>query len=60
MNELADRLAELPKDKEVIVHCNTGIMASMALKTLKDNGYNARYVDAVVQVSPDGSFEVNK
>ena len=58
--ELANRLAELPKDKEVIVHCNTGILASMALKTLKDNGYNARYVDAVVQVSPDGSFEVNK
>jgi hypothetical protein len=31
----------------------------MALKTLKDNGYKARYVDAVVQVSPDGSFEVS-
>ena len=57
--ELADRLAELPKDKEVIIHCNTGIMANMALKTLKDNGYKARYVDAVVQVSDDGSFEVS-
>ena len=57
--ELADRLAELPKDKEVIVHCNTGIMANMALKTLKDNGFKARYVDAVVQVSDDGSFEVS-
>jgi rhodanese-related sulfurtransferase len=57
--ELADRLAELPKDKEIIIHCNTGILASMALKTLKDNGYKARYVDAVVQVSPDGSFEIS-
>jgi rhodanese-related sulfurtransferase len=57
--ELAGRLAELPKDKEIIIHCNTGILASMALKTLKDNGYKARYVDAVVQVSPDGSFEVS-
>jgi len=57
--ELADRLAELPKDNEVIVHCNTGIMANMALKTLKDNGFKARYVDAVVQVSDDGSFEVS-
>ena len=57
--ELADRLAELPKDKEIIIHCNTGIMANMALKTLQDNGYKARYVDAVVQVSPDGSFEVS-
>ena len=57
--DLAGRLAELPKDKEIIVHCNTGIMANMALKTLADNGYNARYVDAVVQVSSDGSFEVS-
>jgi rhodanese-related sulfurtransferase len=57
--ELAGRLAELPKDKEIIIHCNTGILASMALKTLKDNGYKARYVDAVVQVSSDGSFEVS-
>ena len=57
--ELADRLAELPKDKEIIIHCNTGIMANMALKTLQDNGYKARYVDAVVQVSDDGSFDVS-
>ena len=56
--ELADRLAELPKDKEIIVHCNTGIMANMALKTLTDNGYKARYVDAVVQVGDDGSIDV--
>jgi rhodanese-related sulfurtransferase len=59
LSELPDRLAELPKDKEVIVHCNTGIMANMALKTLTDNGYKARYVDAVVQVSDDGSFDVS-
>jgi len=56
--QLADRLGELPKDKEYIIHCNTGILAGMALKTLQDNGYNARYLDAVVQVSPNGSFEV--
>jgi rhodanese-related sulfurtransferase len=58
-SELAGRLAELPKDKELIIHCNTGILANMALKTLKDNGYKARYLDAVVQVSSDGSFKVS-
>lgn len=56
--QLAEKLAEVPKDKEIIIHCNTGIMASMSLKTLNDNGYQARYLDAVVQVSPDGSFEI--
>ena len=58
MAELEDRLAEIPKDKEVIIHCNTGIMASMAVKTLKEKGYNCRYLKAVVQVSADGKIEV--
>jgi rhodanese-related sulfurtransferase len=58
-SQLADRLAEVPKDKEVIIHCNTGIMAGMAINTLKDSGYQARYLAAVVQVSPDGTFQVN-
>ena len=57
--QLADRLAEVPKDKEIIIHCNTGVMASMSIKTLQDNGYQARYLDAVVQVAPDGSFEIS-
>ena len=56
--ELSGKLNELSKDREYIIHCNTGIIAGMALKTLQDSGYHARYLDAVVQVSPDGSFEV--
>ena len=58
--QLNDKLADLPKDKEYIIHCNTGIMAGMALKTMQDNGYQARYLDAVVQVSPNGSFDVSE
>jgi rhodanese-related sulfurtransferase len=57
--QLADRLAEIPKDKEIIIHCNTGVLASMSIKTLKDNGYQARYLNAVVQISPDGSLEIS-
>lgn len=56
--QLADRLAEVPKDKEIIIHCNTGILAGMAFTTLKDNGYNARYLDAVVQIAANGTLEV--
>jgi len=59
-SQLAGRLGDLPKDKEYIIHCNTGILAGMALKTLQDNGYQARYLDAVVQVSPDGAFAVSE
>lgn len=57
--QLAESLANLSREKEYIIHCNTGILAGMACKTLQDNGYNARYLDAVVQVSSDGAFEVS-
>lgn len=59
-NQLAGRLGELSKDKEYIIHCNTGILAGMALKSLMDNGYKARYLDAVVQVGSDGSFDISE
>ena len=57
--QLDTKLAEIPTDKEIIVHCNTGILASMAFNTLKENGYNVRYVDAVVQIASNGTLEVS-
>ena len=57
--QLDAKLAEVPRDKEIIVHCNTGILASMAFNTLKENGYNVRYVDAVVQIASNGTLEVS-
>jgi rhodanese-related sulfurtransferase len=59
-SQLAGSLGELSKDKEYIIHCNTGILAGMAYKTLQDNGYQVSYLDAVVQVSPDGSLEITE
>ena len=55
--ELADRLNELPKDKEIIPHCYTGINAKMAYDILIKNGFKARYLDAVVMIRPDGTCE---
>jgi rhodanese-related sulfurtransferase len=53
-------LDQLPKDKEIVIHCNTGILASMAQKGLQGKGYTSRYLDAVVQVSADGSYEITE
>lgn len=58
--QLQVRMTELPKDKEMVVHCNTGILAGMAVKILKENGYQARYLDAVVQVAANGTFGVDE
>jgi rhodanese-related sulfurtransferase len=59
-SQLAANLDQLPKDKEIVIHCNTGILAAMAQKELKDKGYTSRYLDAVVQVSADGSYEITE
>jgi len=57
---LSERIADLPKDKEIIIHCNTGILAKMAYNTLHDNGFQARYLDAVVQIAENGSFDISE
>jgi rhodanese-related sulfurtransferase len=57
---VASRLAELPREKEIIVHCVTGIRAEMAYNVLKKNGYKTRFLNAVIQVDPDGKYEITK
>ncbi len=58
LGELSERMSELPKDKEIIVHSRTGIRAMMAQEALKEQGYNSRYLSEVIQVAEDGSFEI--
>jgi adenylyltransferase/sulfurtransferase len=38
--ELAGRLAELPRDREIIVHCKSGMRSAKAQQLLKDNGFS--------------------
>lgn len=59
-SRLAASLDQLPKDKEILIHCNTGILAAMAQKDLAGKGFRSRYLDAVVQVSADGSYEITE
>ncbi|MFZ5478921.1 MAG: molybdopterin-synthase adenylyltransferase MoeB [Myxococcota bacterium] len=37
--EVAQRLAEIPKDREILVHCKLGGRSSMAAQVLADQGY---------------------
>jgi rhodanese-related sulfurtransferase len=60
VGELAERMAELPTDKEILIHCTTGIRAMMAHDALAKKGYRARYLNEVIQVASDGSFEIAK
>jgi phage shock protein E len=38
-DQVASRLAEIPKDKEVVLYCRSGRRAGLAADTLEANGY---------------------
>jgi rhodanese-related sulfurtransferase len=56
--ELAARIAELPKDKRIIVHCSTGIRAEMAYHKLKDAGYKVGFLNAEIDIDKQGAFKI--
>jgi len=56
--DLLARIGELPKDKRIIAHCSTGVRAEMAYHKLKQAGYNAGFLYAVLDVKKNGEFKV--
>ena len=52
-------LHKIPKDRKVVVHCKTGVRASMVYETLKENGYNVRFLNAKIKIKPDGSYKID-
>ncbi len=42
VDELRDRLSEVPKDKEIVVYCAVGIRGYIATSILNANGYKTR------------------
>ncbi len=57
-DELAARMAELPKGKRIVAHCLTGIRAEMAYHKLKAAGFNAAFLNNEIEVAKDGSFKI--
>ena len=54
LDEVGARLEELPKDKEIIIHCTTGSRAEMAHLELKRAGFKSRYLVAIVECDEAG------
>ena len=44
LDELTNRMNELPRDKKIYVHCSTGARADMAYKELVNNGFNVKFL----------------
>jgi rhodanese-related sulfurtransferase len=53
LDDLQGNLGKLAKDKEIIVHCGTGMRAQMAYSSLKNAGYNARFLNDKVAFIKD-------
>jgi len=50
VDQLAASLNQLPKDKELITHCRTGLRAEMAYNILRNAGFNARFLNDKVEI----------
>ncbi len=61
LNELRDRLGELPKDKEIYVTCQVGLRGYIATRILTQNGYKAKNLDGGTKTYTDvyGSTDDN-
>jgi len=42
LNELRNRLSELPRDREIVVHCAVGLRSYYAARILMQNGFKVR------------------
>jgi rhodanese-related sulfurtransferase len=58
--EILDKFAEIPKNKQIIAYCSTGVRAEMAYYKLKDKGYNVKFLNAKVDIDPTGKFKIEK
>ena len=59
LDALENRLAELPKDKEILLHCSTGARAEMAHEILVKAGLKSRFLVADVKCEGVGECSVN-
>lgn len=50
LDELRERLTELPTDKEIIVSCQSGQRSYLAERILKNNGFSVKNLDGAYQL----------
>ncbi len=58
--KIKEMVSKIPKDKELVVHCSTGIRAEMAYEDLKELGFKVRFLNALIQIDKDGKYEITK
>ncbi|MDD5284909.1 MAG: rhodanese-like domain-containing protein [Desulfuromonadaceae bacterium] len=60
VDEIKDRLAEIPREKLIVFYCNTGVLAEIGYNTLKELGYtNVKFVNARIKFEKNGTYEIS-
>jgi len=61
VDDFKARLDEIPKDKLVVLHCNTGVLAEVGYSTLKELGYtNVKFFKGKVEFEDNNSYTITK
>jgi rhodanese-related sulfurtransferase len=58
LDQLDARLADLPKDQEVLVYCENGIRAEMAYETLRSHGLKVRFLNETTSFDGAGNLKL--
>jgi rhodanese-related sulfurtransferase len=58
LDELATRVNEFPRDKFIVVHCQTGVRGEMAYLFLKEKGFDVKYLKAGCKCDLDGTYQI--
>ncbi len=58
LEQLEDRIGELPTDKEIILYCANGIRAEMAHQTLDKKGIKNRFLNEYIVIDKSGQYKM--
>lgn len=55
LEELPERLGELPRDREIIIYCSVGLRSAVAQRILKQNGISSRFLNRALRFDSDNN-----
>ncbi len=58
LEQMKTRLAEIPKDKFIVVHCKTGGRGEIGYRMLKEEGFAVKFLNAECECYTDGGYEI--
>lgn len=58
LDEMKSRIREIPREKFIVLHCQTGARGEIAYNILKKEGFAVKYLLAECVCEPSGEYEI--